>query len=85
MSELEALVGALEALGVGEPRLAFVLGSGLGAFANLTPPDVLEALDAAGLRGDGRILQLNSYENRVWRVMLEEAGAVVVKAYRPGR
>jgi Ser/Thr protein kinase RdoA (MazF antagonist) len=60
-------------------------GSGLGAFANLTPPDVLEALDAAGLRGDGRILQLNSYENRVFQLFLEDGSAVVTKFYRPGR
>jgi Ser/Thr protein kinase RdoA (MazF antagonist) len=56
-----------------------------GAFQNLTPPDVLEALDAAGLRGDGRILQLNSYENRVFQVFLEDGSAVVTKFYRPGR
>jgi Ser/Thr protein kinase RdoA (MazF antagonist) len=46
---------------------------------------VLDALDAAGLRGDGRLLQLNSYENRVFQVMLEDGGAVVAKFYRPGR
>lgn len=56
-----------------------------GAFQNLTPPDVLEALDAACLRGDGRILQLNSYENRVFQVFLEDSSAVVAKFYRPGR
>jgi Ser/Thr protein kinase RdoA (MazF antagonist) len=55
------------------------------AYGHLTPDVVLDALDAVGLRGDGRVLQLNSYENRVWRVMLEDGGAVVVKAYRPGR
>jgi Ser/Thr protein kinase RdoA (MazF antagonist) len=56
-----------------------------GGFGQLTPQTVLAALDAVGLRGDGRILQLNSYENRVWRVMLEDGGAVVAKFYRPGR
>lgn len=56
-----------------------------GGFRHLTPQTVLAALDAVGLRGDGRILQLNSYENRVWRVMLEDGGAVVAKFYRPGR
>jgi len=54
-------------------------------YSRLTPDTVLEALDAIGLRGDGRILQLNSYENRVFRVMLEDGGAVVAKFYRPGR
>jgi len=56
-----------------------------GAFSDLTPQDVLEALDAVGLRGDGRILQLNSYENRVFQLFLEDGSAVVTKFYRPGR
>ncbi|MEY4909588.1 MAG: hypothetical protein RL260_3306, partial [Pseudomonadota bacterium] len=42
-------------------------------YTGLTPHAVLDALDAAGLRGDGRILQLNSYENRVFQVHLEES------------
>jgi Ser/Thr protein kinase RdoA (MazF antagonist) len=54
-------------------------------FDRLSPQAVLDALDAAGLRGDGRLLQLNSYENRVFQVMLEDGGAVVAKFYRPGR
>ena len=54
-------------------------------YADLTPTQVLDALDSVGLRGDGRILQLNSYENRVFQVMLEDGGAVVAKFYRPGR
>jgi Ser/Thr protein kinase RdoA (MazF antagonist) len=55
------------------------------AYAGLGPQQVLAALDAVGQRGDGRILQLNSYENRVFQVMLEDGGAVVPKFYRPGR
>ena len=54
-------------------------------YDHLTPQAVLDALDAAGQRGDGRLLQLNSYENRVFQVMLEDGGAVVAKFYRPGR
>ncbi len=54
-------------------------------YGGLGPQQVLEALDAAGLRGDGRLLQLNSYENRVFQVMLEDGRAVVAKFYRPGR
>jgi Ser/Thr protein kinase RdoA (MazF antagonist) len=57
----------------------------LPVFADLRPQTVLDALDAVGLRGDGRLLQLNSYENRVFQVMLEDAGAVAAKVYRPGR
>ncbi len=54
-------------------------------YADLTPQQVLDALDAVGLRGDGRILQLNSYENRVFQVFLEDGRAVIAKFYRPGR
>jgi Ser/Thr protein kinase RdoA (MazF antagonist) len=55
------------------------------SYAALAPQEVLSALDAVGLRGDGRLLQLNSYENRVYQVFLESGDAVVVKFYRPGR
>jgi Ser/Thr protein kinase RdoA (MazF antagonist) len=61
-------------------------------YAALTPEAVLDACAAAGLRPDGRLLGLNSYENRVYQVWLEEGSpegsgnsAVVVKFYRPGR
>jgi len=54
-------------------------------YADLDPSRVLDALDAVGLRGDGRLLQLNSYENRVFLVHLEEGEPVVAKFYRPGR
>jgi Ser/Thr protein kinase RdoA (MazF antagonist) len=54
-------------------------------YAGLTPPLVLDALDSVGLRGDGRLLQLNSYENRVFQVFLEDGQVVVAKFYRPGR
>jgi Ser/Thr protein kinase RdoA (MazF antagonist) len=46
---------------------------------------VLDALDAVGLRGDGRLLQLNSYENRVVQAHLEDGRVCVAKFYRPGR
>ena len=55
------------------------------SYADLTPSQVLDALQAIGLRGDGRILQLNSYENRVFQVMLEDGDAVVAKFYRRAR
>jgi hypothetical protein len=54
-------------------------------FSDLTPTSVLDALQAVGFHGDGRVLQLNSYENRVVQVFLEDGSAVVAKFYRPGR
>ncbi|QNA91014.1 serine/threonine protein kinase [Massilia sp. Dwa41.01b] len=54
-------------------------------FSSLDPGRVLDALDSVGLRGDGRLLALNSYENRVYQVGREEGPPVVVKFYRPAR
>ncbi|MDQ6620873.1 MAG: serine/threonine protein kinase [Pseudomonadota bacterium] len=54
-------------------------------YASLTPDCVLDALESVGLEGDGRLLALNSYENRVYRAHLVDGTVVVVKFYRPGR
>ncbi len=57
-------------------------------YAGLTPDCVLDALESVGLRGDGRLLGLNSYENRVYQIWLEEGSAAsiaVAKFYRPNR
>jgi Ser/Thr protein kinase RdoA (MazF antagonist) len=61
------------------------------AYSGLTPDTVLDALESAGVRGDGRLLGLNSYENRVYQVWLEASegapsqDSVVAKFYRPAR
>jgi len=54
-------------------------------YAALTPDRVLDALDGAGIHGDGRLLALNSYENRVYQVWRDDDAPVVAKFYRPGR
>jgi len=54
-------------------------------YSQLTPDRVLDAIEAAGLRPDGRQLGLNSYENRVYQVWLDDGTVVVAKFYRPGR
>ncbi len=51
----------------------------------MTPDLLLDALASIGILGDGRLLALNSYENRVYQVGVEEQLPVVVKFYRPGR
>ena len=55
------------------------------AFAGLTPDHVLDAVDNLGLRTDGRLLALNSYENRVYQVGMEDGAPIVAKFYRPRR
>jgi Ser/Thr protein kinase RdoA (MazF antagonist) len=54
-------------------------------YAELTPDRVLDALESVGLRGDGRLQALGSYENRVYQIGIEDAAPVVAKFYRPGR
>lgn len=54
-------------------------------FSELTPDAVLDALDSIGLRGDGRLLALNSYENRVYQAGMDEGPPLVAKFYRPSR
>lgn len=51
----------------------------------LTPDVVTAAVELAGLRTDGRLLPLNSYENRVYQVGIEDSVPVVAKFYRPER
>lgn len=54
-------------------------------FQELTPDRILSALDGIGIRGDGRLLALNSYENRVYQLGIEDGPPLVLKFYRPGR
>jgi len=54
-------------------------------YSALTPERALAALDSVGVHGDGRLLALNSYENRVYQVGMAEPSSepVVAKFYRP--
>ena len=54
-------------------------------YAQLSPQLVLDALESVGHRCDGRVLALNSYENRVYQIGIEDADPVVAKFYRPAR
>ena len=55
------------------------------AFQELQPDLILSSVESLGYQTDGRLLALNSYENRVYRVGLEDAAPLVAKFYRPGR
>lgn len=54
-------------------------------YYRLDPDTVLDAVESLGLVSDGRLLALNSYENRVYQVGIEGSDPVVGKFYRPGR
>jgi len=54
-------------------------------FYRLTPDDILTAIASLGLEPSGHIAQLNSMENRVFDLRLEDGRHIVSKFYRPGR
>jgi len=54
-------------------------------YSQLSPQTVLDAIEAAGHRCDGRVLALNSYENRVYQIGIEDGQPLVAKFYRPSR
>jgi len=54
-------------------------------YSELSPETVLDAIEALGHRCDGRMLALNSYENRVYQIGIEDAQPLVAKFYRPAR
>ena len=54
-------------------------------FEHLSPDCVLDALCGIGHDCDGRLLTLNSYENRVYQAGINDGPPLVVKFYRPQR
>lgn len=54
-------------------------------YENLTPDSILDAVESLELISDGRFLALNSYENRVYQVGIEDSSPVIAKFYRPNR
>lgn len=54
-------------------------------FYELTPDTVIDAVESLGYLSDGRIMALNSYENRVYQVGIDEALPLIAKFYRPHR
>ena len=55
------------------------------AYQALGPDEILSAIESEGWPCDGRLFALNSYENRVYQVGLEDGGFIVAKFYRPER
>ena len=54
-------------------------------FYHLTPDVIIRAVEECGFEPNGYVLTLNSFENRVYDIALEEGNHVVAKFYRPGR
>jgi Ser/Thr protein kinase RdoA (MazF antagonist) len=51
----------------------------------LKPEIVIDAVESLAMHSDLRIIILNSYENRVYQVGIEEETPVIAKFYRPNR
>jgi Ser/Thr protein kinase RdoA (MazF antagonist) len=54
-------------------------------FEKLTPEFIMDAIESRGYLCDCRTLTLNSYENRVYQVGIEEGEPLIAKFYRPQR
>ena len=54
-------------------------------YDRLTPDVILDAIESIGFLADGRMFALNSYENRVYQIGIEEGKPLIAKFYRPGR
>jgi len=57
----------------------------VGAFQNLSPDEILDAVESQDLLCDGSLLALNSYENRVYQIGIEAQQPIIAKFYRPSR
>ena len=55
------------------------------SFSSLLPDVILDAVESTGLWSDSRIYPLNSYENRVYQIGIEDSAPVIAKFYRPER
>lgn len=54
-------------------------------YDDLKPDSILDAIEAAGFVINGRLFALNSYENRVYQIGIDDRPPVIAKFYRPGR
>jgi Ser/Thr protein kinase RdoA (MazF antagonist) len=54
-------------------------------YDRLNPDLIIDAVEAMGYRSDARLLALNSYENRVYQVGIEDGTPLIAKFYRPDR
>lgn len=54
-------------------------------FHQLDPVTILEAIESLGFHCSGQLIELNSYENRVYQVGIEESEPIIAKFYRPLR
>ncbi|WP_454782430.1 serine/threonine protein kinase [Legionella sp. WA2022007384] len=54
-------------------------------YAQLNPNTILDAIESTGVLCTGSLIALNSYENRVYQIGIENAEPLIAKFYRPNR
>lgn len=54
-------------------------------YSTLTPERILDAIENLGYHCDGRLNSLNSYENRVFQIGINDSAPIIAKFYRPSR
>jgi len=54
-------------------------------YATLDPDRILDAIESVGFHCSGSLLGLNSYENRVYQVGIDDQDPIIAKFYRPNR
>lgn len=54
-------------------------------YAQLDPNVILDAVESIGFRCSGNLLALNSFENRVYQIGIEDSEPLIAKFYRPNR
>lgn len=55
------------------------------SFYELDPNRILTEVEKNGFHPTGELIQLNSYENRVFEIKLEDNTSIITKYYRPNR
>lgn len=54
-------------------------------YETLTPDLILDAVESLDFDCSGSLIGLNSYENRVYQIGIEDEAPIIAKFYRPGR
>ena len=54
-------------------------------YSQLIPDTIINAIESLDYISDSRILALNSYENRVYQIGIEDESPIIAKFYRPNR
>ncbi|SBS26606.1 serine/threonine protein kinase [Marinomonas aquimarina] len=61
------------------------MSTDLHPYSALTPDTIMDAVESLGFYCDHRLYPLNSYENRVYQVGIENSAPLIAKFYRPKR